>query len=184
MKIFIGSIIVMMLTGCAFNEKQRALSAIDTADLVYGKVIKIGEGDTEAIRTICAPLKPESDSAKVCANLQGYKLAKSAVFNSGRLFTFGVMVPKAEALKEGDLIEFSPSRRLAGFQRVMPRVAGECEWIGASTELIIGPFNYSKAFVSEALMVPQAIVMADDNAFEGGVECNGWSYKTLLQQSR
>lgn len=40
-----------------------------------------------------------------------------------------------------------------------------------------------KGFALGMLIVPAVVIAADETIHQGGVECDGWSYKVLLEES-
>lgn len=181
---FVAVIVSILLGGCASTATKNKIATIDSSDLVYGKVVRMFEADTSKNRSLCENWKDDPGSVNVCSNLKDYEVANAAVFNHGRFFTSGVLVPKSLKVKEGNFIAFSPKKKGASFNYVAAREENEkCKWIGPSTDMLNGRTGMAAGFVAGLLIVPAIAVSANDELLEAGVECEGWSYKSILHKA-
>jgi hypothetical protein len=126
-------IAAIALSGCASTVTMNAVSEVAAADIVYGRVFKVSDADTSANQAVCAKYRNHSPSVSVCQHLRDYDVANAYVMHLGRLIQHGIPVPKADHVKKGYFVEFSPSSHLASYRRIAAREDTDtCKWVGAT----------------------------------------------------
>jgi hypothetical protein len=148
------------------------------SEIVYGAVIDQRDFDTDMNRKFCST-NTKSDWAHVCANIKDYNEARIAIFHHSRLIAPWVAVPKSWNIKNEAVLRVRPSTAIATEVSASTPRAG-CSWTGYSLDNLIGRAGIVKGFAAGMLIVPGVVMLADDSIMEGGVECDGWSYKSLL----
>jgi hypothetical protein len=177
------AIVITGITGCASQSVKDAVSNMSKRDVAYGAVIDIKPGDSEQTQKNCANNHGDKRWATFCADRSAYKQAKIAYFHSSRLVTTTVAVPVDLEVQQGSIIQTKPNgdsvaTRVAAFKQ-----NDACQWTGHPLEELNSATGIAKGFVAGLLIVPTIAITVDDSILEGGVECDGWSYKTLLKNT-
>ncbi|MCC7006927.1 MAG: hypothetical protein IT497_09835 [Ottowia sp.] len=163
------------LTGCASTSTNNFISEIQKTDKAYGIVDYVFNEDHRIFKEICGMSEIAQYSQHYCDNKQDYQIVEVTVAMVPRKVYRKLFVPKNLAIKDGAILEYSPAN-IAGFKRVAAmQETGTCRWTGFTRSNAGGA---AIGFVAGALIVP-GIVLMTSGMDEGGVECDGWSYKTL-----
>ncbi|HYD62096.1 MAG TPA: hypothetical protein VEC35_17155 [Noviherbaspirillum sp.] len=172
------------LSGCASTITKNAVREVDAADIAYGRVFKVSDADTSENRAVCTKYQNHPPSVSVCQHLHDYDVAIAYVMHLGRFIQYGVPVPKADYVKKGYFVEFSPSSHLASYRRIAAREDMDtCKWVGVSPDFLNGRAGILTGFVAGMLIIPGAVMLASDWQ-DGGVECEGWSYKVFAERAK
>ncbi|HJV84542.1 MAG TPA: hypothetical protein VJ698_03635 [Noviherbaspirillum sp.] len=183
MKSLIALLAAALTTGCASTATKNALGEFTRVDKAYAQVVDVFDADRYIVRSRCAELKDHKPSQEVCAHLQDFDMARTAVLRLNRFILSTVAVPKTEKVKEGDIIEVDPSRQLAGFKRIATHEPSEtCKWDGPITWKGENSLPATMAgFFAGMLVIPTVVLLSSDDILAGGVVCEGWSYKSLVK---
>jgi hypothetical protein len=184
---FIGAAYLLsaLLTGCASSTTKASANLINNMDVAYGRVMKIYpiEGvDSE----LCAKKGNENPkSAAICKNLGAYEKAKVAFLHVDTRFIEGtIAVPKQDAIKEQYILELKPALGIGNYERIASRTDTDlCHWTGPTPEFLNGGSGMAAGFLAGVLIVP-GLVMLTTDVMVGGVECDGWSYKAVIEEAR
>jgi len=178
-------LISVFFSGCASSTTKGSVRLINNMDVAYGRVIKIYP--LERIDSdLCANKGSENArSAAICANRDAYEKARIAFMHvDTRLIEGTVAVPKSDAVKEKYILEIKPTLGIGSYQRIAARTETDaCRWDGPTPEFLNGGTGIVTGFVAGMLIVPGVIMLSTD-ALLGGVECEGWSYKAVVEQAR
>jgi hypothetical protein len=134
---------------------ERELATIGTA---YGIVVGVESADYPANIKACHTDPGTGRSAETCGRLDEYNVVTvNVAATTGRSFLkFLPLAPKSVDLKKGDIIKFSVGRP-SEFQQLASRGEREaCKWTGDPPIMMGFPGQ------------------------EGGIECDGWSYKKIM----
>lgn len=165
------AIAISLLTGCVTTMPlSKSISQMGNSGLMYGYVVNVKEDSAAAAKEDCDSISSRkhrdmaqmSDEAfrfnmSLCSNLNGYDAVTINLFGQyGNFVKTGVLVPKAEKVQEGDIVRIYQNLSEARMHewkgiaaRASEKQAKNCDWVG-----------------SKVLNL-------------GGVECEGWSYKSL-----
>jgi len=178
LKILASLLIVVTITGCA-------TSATNTANYINSGKVEVGYAFTDSeqdgkktFTQYCAKGTISPEIKYVCDDVDGYKIILAYISKTagGDLYT-RMVVPSSIATPVGSIVEFNPSRRLASFIRVATdKGTATCGWMGFSESMMA---HVNSGFLLGLTLVGAPLVFTD--AFDGGVECNGWSYKDLIK---
>jgi hypothetical protein len=106
-----------------------------------------------------------------------------AILHHTRLVSGWLAVPKAWDVKPEAILKVRPTVAVAiELSAASPRP--DCSWTGYSLDSLTSRTGMAKGFAEGLLIVPVLIKSMDDSITEGGVECNGWSYKSLLSDGQ
>lgn len=172
--------VVSALSGCASQAVKDASKNLDQSDLAYGAVMQTKPLDSSVMSSHCAK-QSSKEWVTVCRDLANYEQAKLAFLNSGRMVTAWVIIPSAWRATEHSIVKVYPNRAAIGVELVAASPTPLCRWTGTGLDLINGKSGVAAGFAAGLLIVPAVAVALDDSMTEGGVECNGWSYKQLLR---
>ena len=139
-------------------ESPRVARQLEEVGTGYGVVVSLVPADNKEDRTLCAEGKVHPTAIRFCDRLEGYNVATvNVAATTGKSFLKGVfLVERSVDLKKGDIVKFR-FEDAAGYIKLASR--GEtptCRWAGSPPIMIGFPFQ------------------------QGGVECEGWSYKQVL----
>jgi len=93
-----------------------------------------------------------------------------------------VVIPTVWNAQPNAIVQVNPKRAAIAERLVAREPRQDCRWTGHSLESLTGTGGMVKGFAAGLLVVPAVAVALNDNITEGGVECEGWSYKQLLLQ--
>lgn len=179
--VFAAVSICALITGCASSNAKYAVSTIQTLSVAYGDVMSIKPANTSDSKSLCSKgPNPKYDAA--CANLDRYVVARLVYLHSSRLIEQSFFAPAEWNLKEHSIVEVNPAGSFIATRMAASEQRQGCSWTGHSLEDLTGGAGMVKGFAMGMLIVPGVVVLADESIHQGGVECDGWSYKSLLQQ--
>jgi len=136
-------------------EAARQLKQVGTG---YGVVIVTVPAHDQETDRMCAVGKVHPTYSQFCAHLDAYKVVTvNIAATSGKSFLKSrFVVPNYTDLRKGDIVQFR-FEDADGFIKLASRgERPDCRWAGSPPWTIGFPFQ------------------------EGGVECEGWSYKQVL----
>lgn len=168
-------------TGCTSTTVRKAEAEFRDSHLAYGAVVTVKPVDTASF---CARNLHES-FAPVCGNPAGYDQARVAVLNSTRMVSGWVFVPRDWKVQYGAILKLDPYRSVVATELAAAQQRHGCEWKGYELDKLTGKDRLAIAgsAASGLLILPALAIAADDSLHEGGVECDGWSFRKLLHYS-
>ena len=173
-------VIAAMITGCATSAKNTANYMNNgKAEIAYAFTDSESDGK-KAFSEHCDKGTIGLDIKYVCDDVNAYKFIFSYISRTsgGDLYSW-MVVPSSIATPIGSIVEFDPRRQRAGFIRVAAEKGIEtCRWTGFA-EGTMARFN--SGFLAGITLVASPLVFT--SVFDGGVECNGWSYKDLIKKA-
>lgn len=150
-----------LVTGCVSlspTASPESVEQLKRAGEAYAVVRGTELADSADAREACVKGTLRPTFQHYCSDLSNYVVATSTVAATSGKSSLKVllMIPKIADVKKNDIVKFRFGTELE-FIGIASRGEREhCKWVGSS-ELAIGfPFQ------------------------EGGIECDGWSYKTLM----
>lgn len=166
------------LTGCTSATVRKAETEFRESRLAYGAVVAVKPVDTASY---CVKA-PHESFAPVCGNPASYHQARVAVLNSTRLVSGWVFVPKDWNVQYGAIVKLDPYRTVVATELAAAQQRRGCEWKGYELDKLTGKdrVGIAEGAASGLLILPALVVAADDSFHEGGVECDGWSFRKLL----
>ena len=186
---FVAFFFIVFLTGCASTRtKVEAFEAVQGKDgFVYAQVNSVEPG--EVAKTACESniggdeLKESREL--ICHRLAELKFINLSTLRSKIVFTSAEVIPKNLETQRGAIVKLDLSKpKHLRFVEVVSNVPTDtCKWIGSDNELAYDSVTKAGsvvgAFVGGVLLLPAAVHFSSDR--QGGVECNGWSYKTAYK---
>lgn len=169
------------VAGCTSTTVRKAEAEYQGSHLAYGAVVSVKPVDAAKQ---CTKM-PHDSFAPVCANPAAYEQASIVVLHSTRFVTGMVFVPKDWNVKYGAILKADPYRTVVATELAAAQPRRGCEWKGYALDKLTGKDRVALAqdVVSGLLIVPPIVTAMDDSFQEGGVECDGWSYRKLLHYS-
>lgn len=175
----------VLLSGCASSTTKESARLINHMDVAYGRVMKMYPIESVDIALCKTRGNENAKSASVCANLGDYEKAKVAFLHVDTRFIEGTMaVPKQDKVKEQYILELRPPMGIGNYERIASK--GDtvtCHWVGPTPEFLNGGAGIATGFLAGVLIVPGVVALTTD-VLTGGVECNGWSYKKVIEDAR
>ncbi len=120
---------------------------------------------------------------KVCSRLNEFNIVNWTLLKDKSLLNRTEAVPVSVNLKVGSIVKLNANAE-SGFRFVEVAAYEEtetCKWVGSSNSLTDGKVTTAGkvvgGFIGGMLLVPAAVVFSSDR--QGGVECNGWSFKDV-----
>lgn len=178
LKFLASLVIVVMITGCATSAKNTAnYMNSGKTEIAYGFIDSEHDGK-KSFAQHCSKGTIAPVIKYVCDNVDSYKLIFSYISKtSGGDLSTWMVVPSSVATPTGGIVEFNPSLQIAGFVRVVTdKGDSTCRWTGFSEGTMA---RVNSGFLAGITLVGLPLVFT--SAFDGGVECNGWSYKDLIK---
>ncbi len=176
---------LVLTTGCATSHLDAISSAEKKAGTVYAQVNKISPGtslEKECGRTDASP-EIRNFRMKVCSRLNEFNIVNWTLLKDKSLLNRTEAVPVSVNLKVGSIVKLNANAE-SGFRFVEVAAYEEtetCKWVGSSNSLTDGKVTTAGkvvgGFIGGMLLVPAAVVFSSDR--QGGVECNGWSFKDV-----
>lgn len=181
MKTIAAVVVALAVTGCASTATKNAQEKTRHVDQAFAQVVEVYDADNRNIRSICSDLRNDQASQAVCSHLQDFDIAKAVVMRVNRFITWQIPVPKERHVQKNSILEFAPAKKMASFIRIAAVEANDsCKWDGPLTyQFANSAVGTATGLVGGMLIVP-AVVLGSDEATAGGVVCNGWTYKSLL----
>lgn len=160
------AILLVALTGCASTQKATEITRKHT--LAYGLVMTYPDG-TDAIKQSCENGKIAKSIRYTCDHPDQYKIVRASIYETTGHGQFGWYLAVPVDVPADSIVEFNPSKEQAGFIRVAAEKESDtCRWKGLKSP--------TAKFIAGFTLVGYAF------ASSLGVECNGWSYKSLIDE--
>lgn len=175
-------LVITSLTSCASSRVKHAISAVQTAPVAYGTITHIRSANTSNNKAQCAKADRPASSEAACANLENYNEARLVYLHSSRLVYQWFFVPNVWKAEQNSILEVNPAGSTATRLATQAPRKG-CEWTGHSLDDLTSGAGMVKGFALGMLIVPAIVIATDETIHQGGVECDGWSYKILLEES-
>lgn len=176
-------LVITNLTGCASNRVKHATSAVQTAPVAYGTITHIRSANTSYNKALCEKADRPAGSGAACANLEDYNEARLVYLHSSRVIYQWFFVPKGWNAEQNSILEVNPANSVTATRLAAQKPHKGCEWTGYSLHDLTSGTGMVKGFALGMLIVPAVVIAADETIHQGGVECDGWSYKVLLEES-
>lgn len=178
--------ITTALAGCASSATKASVALVNESSVMYGRVTKVVQLDMEDIAKECK--KADNDSpaaAKICSHTADYELARLTYMHVHSHDIRGVVVvPKADRVAERYILQVTPSAGLGRYVRIAAKEdSNTCKWLGPTPEFSNGSAGVAVGFLAGLLIVPGVVAISTD-AMSAGVECDGWSYKTIVERAK
>jgi hypothetical protein len=160
---------------------RKAEAQYQGSRLAYGAVVSVKPVDAAKQ---CAKM-PHASYAPVCANPAAYEQAGIIVLHSTRFVSGMVFVPKDWNVKNGAIVKTDPYGTVVATELAAAQPRHGCEWKGYALDKLTGKDRLALAqdVATGLLVLPPIVTALDDSLEEGGVECDGWSYRKLLHYS-
>lgn len=154
------AILVIWLPSCVSTPpvSEKAAAELKAIGIGYGVVAKIVPGSDPDTERLCKEGKGRQEFLAICHDLKGYNFVtvNVAATTGKSLLKSGMFIKNTEDVRTKDIIKFK-FEDLTGFQYIASRgESNGCRWAGNSALSIGFPGK------------------------SGGIECEGWSYKSLL----
>lgn len=184
--LMIGALIPF-ITGCASpRSKLEAFNkAKKNTDFIYAQVNKVSPGSSlkKDCEHINNPKELKAFKMKVCDRLNDFNVVNWSVLTYQEIINRSEVVPVTVNLKVGSIVKLHANAE-AGFHFAEVAAYEEtetCKWVGSDNDLADGKLTTTGKVVSGFLLgafltIPTIGYLVSDR--QGGVECNGWSYKT------
>lgn len=176
----------MMLSGCASSSTKLAADILNRSEVAYGRVISVRPLDAADAASACGKEQTaDEQSAYICANWNQYEAARVAFWHiDTRMMEAAATVPKSDHIKERYILQLNPRKGAARYQQIASTDdTNDCRWIGLTPEFLNGGTGVATGFLAGVLIVPGVILLSTD-ALSAGVECRGWSYTKIINESR
>lgn len=182
----------IVLGGCVSAQTKSVAQQFNASEKVYGMVSQMwdaGGSDTpgEWLRTQCKNGTVHSAVKGACVRPEDYKIARITVLLTTGRVTTNLLIPKSANAEVRSIVEFNGTAYLGGFARVARQKPTEdCQWTGRPLATSAGDQAASVAGAALAGFISGPIGLVafnSDTAMMGGVECEGWSYKTYWQKA-
>lgn len=170
------------LTGCASDTFHRANESARSSTLAYGIVTEVKSADTSGNRSICEK-GPDAKYKPICANLKGFDETHLVFLHSSRFLEGNFFVPTDWLASKNAIIQVNPMDSYIATRVAAHEPHKGCEWKGRTPEQLNSGTAAVTGFAMGMLIVPALVVAADDSILQGGVECEGWTYTSLLNKS-
>ena len=181
--------IAVLLTGCASSqEKLEAYQKVrGQTGFIYAQVNSVHPGITnkETCDKNLGGDKYKETRERICGRLEELNVIYVSLVVNKEVIASNEIVPVNLEIKRGAIIKMDMEKQapfrfveVAAFQPTE-----NCRWIGYDNFLnddaqtTIG--KVIAGFMGGMLLLPAAVHFSSDR--QGGVECNGWSYKTAFE---
>jgi hypothetical protein len=175
-----------LVTGCATSQSKldAFTKARGNVGFVYAQVnsVTAGTETQKACDSAWGGDKTKAAREQICNRLNELNVAYVSLLKNKDVITSKEVVPANLRLREGAIVKLDLSKEapLRFVEVVAQEPSDTCKWVGSSNGLADDKLTTAGkvvgGFVAGALVVPAAAFYATDR--QGGVECNGWSYKT------
>ncbi len=171
---------LITMAGCATTARN-TVKYINSgkAEIAYGMVFGEVDGKT-AFERPCLKGTIAKSYAVTCADVNAYKFAKLYPYKfASSDVSIWLLVPSNVSTPDGSIIEFESTDNGVQFRRVVTeKETDTCRWTGFSSN---NATRFATGFISAVTIVAAPIALGSD-LMDGGVECNGWSYKDLIKK--
>ncbi len=180
---------LVSMTGCATSQLDAISSAEKKAGIVYAQVNKISPGTSLEKECRLTDASPEIRNfrMKVCSRLNEFNVVNWTLLKDKSLLNRTEAVPVSVNMKVGSIVKLDANAE-SGFRFVEVAAYEEtetCKWVGSSNDLADGAVTaagkFLGGFIGGMLLFPAAVYFSLDR--QGGVECNGWSYKNVYGEA-
>lgn len=178
------------LTGCASSQVK--LEAFQKArgetGFIYGQVNSVHPGinsKSDCDKSLGGD-KLKDTRERICGRLDELNVVYVSHVVNKEVITSNEIVPVALEIKRGAIIKLDLEKqspfRFVEIAALEP--TENCKWIGYNNYLnddtLVTGGKVIAGFVGGILLLPAAVYFSSDR--QGGVECNGWSYKTAYEE--
>lgn len=189
-KLLLAVVSIALVTGCATSQstKDAFLRDQQKAGLIYAQVDSVTpgiEGKSDCEKTDGTARIREIRS-KICSRLNEVNWVRVTTLKNNALFNNMEIVPSNINLKVGSIVRLDVSKE-QGFRFIELAAYEEtpsCKWVGSTNGLADDKLTTTGkvvgGFIAGALVLPAVAFYATEH--QGGVECNGWSYKDAYRE--
>lgn len=180
-QLFSTLLCAVAIAGCTSTTVRKADAQYLESRVAYGAVVAVKPVDAAKQ---CAAM-PHASFGPVCADPEAYQQASIAVLNSTRLVSGVVFVPKDWSVQYGAIVKVDPYGTVVATELAAAQPRRGCEWKGYELDKLTGKDRLAlvQGVATGLLILPPLALALDDSFHEGGVECDGWSYRKLLHYS-
>lgn len=177
---FTALLCTLALAGCASTTVKQAEVEFKESRLAYGAVVAVRPLAAADVTAQCRPAR--GDLEAVCRQPEDYERASIAVLHSTRLLAGWAFVPKGWHAQYGSIVQLDPKHTALATRLAAAQPRTGCRWTGYELDKVTGKDRVAlvSGFAEGLLVLPAAMVAMDDSLQEGGVDCEGWSYRRLL----
>jgi hypothetical protein len=174
-----------LVTGCATSQSKADAfnKSLGNTGYGYAQVNSVAPGieTKKACDTEWGGEKTKATREKICHRLNEINTAYvSLVKNKDIVFSY-VIVPSTLELKTGAIIKLDLTKEgpFSFVEVVAQEPSDTCKWVGSSNDFADGKLTTTGkvvgGFIGGMLVVPAIVFFSMER--QGGIECNGWSYK-------
>ena len=176
---FAGLLCAVAIAGCASTTYKKAEVEFRDSDVAYAAVVAVKALD------IAGQCEKGRVPAPVCSQPADYEQAKVAVLHSSRLIAGWAYVPKAWHVQYGAIVKLDPKHTTVATELAADTPRRGCTWTGYDLDKLTGKNKLALVgtAASGLLILPPLMSAMDDSLHEGGVECDGWTFRKLLHYS-
>ncbi len=182
--------IIMLVSGCASSSSKLAAFNKIRGDsgLVYAQVNSVTPG-IDSAKLCAAYFKSDARNEAqdyLCPRLNEIKIAHVSHVKNKEIIVSNEAIPITVEVERGSIVKLDAAKasllRFVEVASIQPTES--CKWVGSDNALAYDPATKAASvvggFVGGALLLPAAVFFASDQ--QGGVECNGWSYKNAYAE--
>ncbi len=150
----------LFVSGCVSLPpiSKEASDQLKSVGIGYGVVVGMSPTDIPEVRKMCSDGRAVESFRIYCTNLEDYEVVtvNVAATSAKSFFKNILVIPKAARVSEGDIIKFRFEDK-GGFLEIASHgERQDCKWTGSARWTMGYP------------------------GMQGGIECDGWSYKSIL----
>ena len=178
-----------LVTGCATSQSkldEAFNKSLGNTSFAYAQVNSVAPGieTKKACDTEWGGEKKKAIRDQICHRLNEFNAASVSLVKNTHIIGSNEVVPATLVLKTGAIVKLDLTKEPPfRFVEVVTQEPSEsCKWVGSSNDFADGKLTTAGkvvgGFVAGMLILPAMAIYA--TGLQGGVECNGWSYKTAF----
>jgi hypothetical protein len=174
-----------LVTGCATSQSKLDAFNKSRGNTGYGyaQVNSVAPGieTKKACDTEWGGEKTKATREKICNRLNEFNTAYVSIVKNKDTVLSHEIVPPTLELKTGAIVklDFTKEAPFRFVEVAAHEPTDNCKWVGSSNGFADGKLTTAGkvvgGFVAGMLVLPAMAIYA--TGLQGGVECNGWSYK-------
>jgi hypothetical protein len=174
-----GLLCAIALAGCASTTYKKAEVEFRDSNVAYGAVVAVKPLD------VAGQCEKGRVPAAVCSQPADFEQANVAVLHSSRMIAGWVFVPKAWHVQYGAIVKLDPKHTTVATELAADKPRRGCTWTGYDLDKLTGKNKLALVgtVATGLLILPPLVTAMDDSFHEGGVECDGWTFRKLLHYS-
>lgn len=177
---FTALLCTLALAGCASTTVKKAEAEFKESQLAYGAVVAVRPLAAADLSAQCRQAR--SDLEAVCRQPADYEQASVAILHSSRLVAGWAVVPKSWHVQYRSIVQLDPKHTPVATRLAAAEPRSGCRWTGYELDKLTGKDRLAlvSGFAQGLLVLPAVMTAVDDSFQEGGVDCEGWSFRKLL----